>query len=205
MASEAVDWSAVLDRLIAGDAAAYLRFSRLVTGCLIQLRAYDFQEEWDDLRQEVLAAVVSARRAGRLGEAEAYVAYVRAVTRNKVFDRIKRRLRNHERETLPWEEATEPAGEQPDDPTLRSDLEAALATLPDEERRLVVGVYVEGHSYPEMSRSSGVPLGTLKRRLRDGLSRLRAQLGAAEPDRPPAGSISTSGDPLSTRRKTSSP
>ncbi|MDJ0786298.1 MAG: sigma-70 family RNA polymerase sigma factor [Myxococcota bacterium] len=211
MASEGIpgqspqqDWGAVLDRLAKGDATAFLRFTRLVTGCLIQLRAYDFESEWDDLRQEVTAAVLEAREKGRLQEPEALVAYVRAVTRNKVFDRIKRRIRRSENETLPWEEASLPAAAvsgEPEDPVGRQDLRDALATLPDEERTLVVGVYVEGHSYPEMARRSGVPLGTLKRRLRDGLARLRARLDAAASSRPDrAGS-----DPEPARRETHSP
>ncbi len=188
VSTEPQDWNAVLDRLLAGEPAAFLHFNRLVTGCLLQLRAYDFEQEWDDLRQEVLAAVVQSARAGRLREREAFVAYVRAITRNKLMDRIKRRLRRQEGQTLPWEEATAGAAEAEPapgpEPELRRDLQDALAELPDEERRLVVGVYVEGRTYPEMADRSGVPLGTLKRRLRDGLARLRARLGETRPGGP---------------------
>src|SRR5438132_1520228 len=60
------DWLAVLGRLLAGDRIAFLEVNRLVTGFLVQLRAYDFREEWDDLRQEVLLSVVANARAGRL-------------------------------------------------------------------------------------------------------------------------------------------
>ena len=67
------DWLAVLDRLLAGDRVAFLEVNRLVTGFLVQLRAYDFREEWDDLRQEVLLSVVANARAGRLRDPKAFV------------------------------------------------------------------------------------------------------------------------------------
>src|SRR5437879_11125765 len=39
------DWLAVLDRLLAGDRVAFLEVSRLVTGFLVQLRAYDLDRK----------------------------------------------------------------------------------------------------------------------------------------------------------------
>jgi RNA polymerase sigma-70 factor (ECF subfamily) len=173
------DWSRALARLEAGDHATFLRFQRMITGCLLELRAFDFEDEWDDLRQEVLAAVIANARAGRLRDPQAFVGYVRIITRNKFFDRLKRRLRA-EGERLAWEEATAhaPATASPAlAPEALSDLRDALAALPEEERGLVTGVYVEGRSYEEMSERSGVPLGTLKRRLRQGLAALRLRLG----------------------------
>ena len=173
------EWSRDLARLEAGDLAAFLRFQRLITGSLLELRAFDFEDEWDDLRQEVLAAVIANARAGRLRDPQAFAGYVRIITRNKFFDRLKRRLRA-EGEALAWEEETArapvPAGPALGPEALR-DLREALAALPDEERRLVTGVYLEGWSYEEMAERSGVPLGTLKRRLRQGLAALRVRLG----------------------------
>lgn len=179
MSEPAEDWNAVLERLLRGDRAAFLRFNRLVTGFLLQLRAYDFEDEWDDLRQEVLAAVVQNARAGRLRDPQALVGYARIITRNKFTDRLKRRLRCREKESLPWEEETArvaavPAATlAPDD---RRDLRAALASLPADQRRLVEGVYLEGRTYQEVAAQTGVPLGTLKRHLRLGLAALRARL-----------------------------
>jgi RNA polymerase sigma-70 factor (ECF subfamily) len=51
-----------------------------------------------------------------------------------------------------------------------------VARLPEEERGLVLGVYREGRTYEEMAERSGVPLGTLKRRLRTALASLRRRL-----------------------------
>jgi RNA polymerase sigma-70 factor (ECF subfamily) len=181
MAGPTEDWIGVVERMLAGDELAFLKLNRLVTGCLTQLRAYDFQQEWDDLRQEVVLAVLANARAGRLRDPQAFVGYVRIITRNKVMDRLKERLRRHEKERLPWDDATAGAlvatsvetTHAADD---RAAVRAALAELSDDERRVVDGIYAEGKTYEEVSAETGIPLGTMKRRLRDALQLLRRRL-----------------------------
>lgn len=183
MADPAGDWGALLERLLAGDRAAFARFHRLLTHFLVQLRAYDFREEWDDLRQEVLLSVVANARAGRLRDPAAFVGYVRIITRNKFVDRLKRHLRHHEKEALPWDDETaraaSPPARAPEAEAGRRELWAAVAALPAEQRRILEGIYRDGKTYQEVSDDLGVPLGTLKRRLRDGMAALRVRLGAA--------------------------
>jgi RNA polymerase sigma-70 factor (ECF subfamily) len=187
MSSDA-DWIAVVERLQQGDRLAFLELNRLVTGFLTQLRAYDFRDEWDDLRQEVVTAVVENARAGRLRDPKAFVGYVKVITRNKFIDRLKRQMRVREKETLPWDEETARAvaGGGPEiDAEERRALWAAVETLPEDRRRIVQGVYGEGRSYEEMSSTTGIPLGTLKRRLRESVALLRERLGGAGPQSPP--------------------
>ena len=172
-------WIDVVERLLAGDRLAFLEVNRLVTGCLTQLRAYDFQDEWDDLRQEVVLAVLANARAGRLRDPQAFVGYVRIITRNKPMVRLKDRRRHHAKETLPWDDATAaaalPAADvQADAPALR----AALAELSPDERRVVDGVYAQGRTYEEVSAETGIPLGTMKRRLRSALTTLKRRLAS---------------------------
>lgn len=168
----------VLGRLAAGDRLALLQVNRLITGCLTRLRAYDFQDEWDDLRQEVVLAVLANARAGRLRDPQAFVGYVRIITRNKLMDRLQERFRHHEKETLPWDEATarSAAPAVPASEVERIALRAALADLGEEERRVIQGIYGEGRTYEEVSAETGIPLGTMKRRLRTALELLRSRL-----------------------------
>lgn len=168
----------VVARLLDGDRLAFLEVNRLVTGCLTQLRAYDFQDEWDDLRQEVVLAVIANARAGRLRDPQAFVGYVRIITRNKLMDRLKDRLQHHEKETLPWDDATAATAAEPgeDAPVDASSLRAAVAELPADERRVLEGVYGQGRTYEEVAASTGIPLGTMKRRLRNALALLRERL-----------------------------
>ena len=171
------DWTEIQGRLLAGDRLAFLEINRLITGFLVQLRAYDFREEWEDLRQEVMMSVIANARAGRLRDPKAFVGYVRIITRNKFVDRLKSRLRHKEGETLSWDEETARAAtsqmeaEGPDEGA--KEVWVAVRGLPEEARKLIEGIYGEGKTYQEMSAETGIPLGTMKRRLREGLSLLR--------------------------------
>ncbi|GAA3646725.1 ECF RNA polymerase sigma factor SigK [Microbacterium marinilacus] len=53
----------------------------------------------------------------------------------------------------------------------------ALKLLPQPQREAVVLSYYGGYSQSEIAAMVGAPLGTVKSRMRDGLSRLRDQLG----------------------------
>ena len=51
-----------------------------------------------------------------------------------------------------------------------------MRELPEETQRLLEGIYLEGHTYQEMSDRTGLPMGTLKRRLRESFAFLRERL-----------------------------
>lgn len=54
---------------------------------------------------------------------------------------------------------------------------AALATLPEPQREALVLSYYGGYSQSEIAVLARTPLGTIKTRMRDGLSRLRNEMG----------------------------
>ena len=168
---------AVLRRVLAGDRLALAQVSRLVNGFLAGWNAYDFRDEWEDLVQEVISAATLALRAGRLREPQAAVGFLRSTARFKYLDRLRSHLGQRRGERLPWAEIVEAreraleAGAE-----VREDLRRALARIPEKKRDAVVAVYVAGLTYEEAARTSGTPLGTFKRYLRDGLAQLREEL-----------------------------
>jgi RNA polymerase sigma-70 factor (ECF subfamily) len=174
------NWYEVVQRLLSGDELAYLELARLVNRFLGSWRAYDFADEWEDVIQDVVTATALAVREGRVREVEALPGYVRAVTRNQLGKRLERRLRAGRDALLPWDETI--VGRHLERSVvsleLRVDLLAALDKLPERKREVVWGVYVAGRTYDQGARDSGIPLGTLKRYLRDGLAQLREQFGA---------------------------
>lgn len=54
---------------------------------------------------------------------------------------------------------------------------AALATLPELQREALVLSYYGGYSQSEIATLIAAPLGTIKTRMRDGISRLRTEMG----------------------------
>jgi RNA polymerase sigma-70 factor (ECF subfamily) len=168
-----------MDRLIRGEAAAFLEVSRLISGFLAQLRAYDFRDEWDDLIQEVVLAGIEAKRARRLRNPDAIASFLRTATRYKFVDWLRRRRpepldeeRGEQHADLCW-----PRGLQGDPGGF--EIRNLLGNLPEKQQKAVFLVYVCGNTYEEAAAATGTPLGSLKRLLRDGLAALRAQLTEA--------------------------
>ena len=60
-----------------------------------------------------------------------------------------------------------------------TDVDRAMARLPDEQREAVMLVLVEGYAYKEAAEISGVPQGTLTSRLVRGREALMRELGEA--------------------------
>lgn len=184
MAPSGEDWAAVLERLLEGDRLALAKLTRLVGSFLSRWNAFDFRDEWDDLIQEVLVAAAHAMRDGKLRERAAVVAYLKNTARNKFADRVKAHLRRSEDAHLPWDDVVEGALDTADEPEpgVARDVKEALDALSEERRKAVVAVYLEGKTYDEASEATGIPLGSLKRHLREGLQQLRVGLAAFRSD-----------------------
>lgn len=91
--------------------------------------------------------------------------------------RLLQARRDRPRETLPLEEwdAPTPAGGQLD----RIMVERAVDVLEPDQRRLIELAFFQGHSHQEVADLTGVPLGTVKTRIRSALARMREHLERA--------------------------
>ncbi len=161
-----------------GDELAFLKLSRLVTSFLRRWRAYDFEDEWPDLVQEVLQALIEAVRERRLKDRRAVVGYVRQVAHHKFVDHLRRRIGNRQGIN------SSPDGANGAGPEAASSLEdivvdvrLALERLPERRRKVVFAVYGMGQTYQQVCDETGIPLGTLKDTLRDGMAELRRLFG----------------------------
>jgi RNA polymerase sigma-70 factor (ECF subfamily) len=109
-------------------------------------------------------------------------AFLLGVARNKAVDLVRREesLRRA-REALTVE--AEPGDGAPIDETgveEREEVRAALAKLSPLQREAIVLAYFGGRTYREVAAELGIPEGTAKTRLRDGLIKLREFMGARE-------------------------
>jgi RNA polymerase sigma-70 factor (ECF subfamily) len=179
MSAPEQDWSRVLERVIEGDRRALIQAARFVNGLLIRWNAYAFRDEWEDVVQEVLSASTLALREGRVRDRQALLAFVMSTARFKFLDRLRIQIGARQSERLPWEAIVARCDASIDAQLgveAREDVRRALARIPEKKREAVIAVYVEGRTYDEAAAAAGIPLGTFKRYLRDGLAQLRDEL-----------------------------
>ncbi|PYO28736.1 MAG: hypothetical protein DMD73_04595 [Gemmatimonadetes bacterium] len=112
------------------------------------------------------------------------VPWVLSITRNRALDELRRRRRWWRKADRlgqaqgPEEQLENPAPHEAAVPgwPLHREVHAALASLPDELRRVVTLAYFEGLSHSQIARRLQQPLGTVKTRLRAAHQKLTDQL-----------------------------
>jgi RNA polymerase sigma-70 factor (ECF subfamily) len=103
--------------------------------------------------------------------------WVLLVTRSRAIDRLRVRMLRSERERGNGLDALEDARPGPEQACSvaeeRIQVREALTQLPLEQREVIEATYLEGLSHSEAASLLGQPLGTVKSRIRAGLSSLR--------------------------------
>jgi RNA polymerase sigma-70 factor (ECF subfamily) len=100
-----------------------------------------------------------------------------AILRNVVVDAVRARARRPKLAAGGSGDGVE-AGDAIDAVLVAWQVEAALASLPDDQRRALVEVHWRGRPYAEVAAALGVPEGTVKSRVYYGLRAMRAALEA---------------------------
>ncbi len=135
------------------------------------------REAAEEVTQEVFLGIWRGAREfdPRRGDPRSWIL---SLAHHKSVDAVRRRrLRS-----------AEPLGESMTDPvdvagaamrTVESvHVRNALATLPEGQREAIALAYYGGYTQQEVAERLRVPLGTVKTRIRDGMLRLRSQLGS---------------------------
>ncbi len=126
----------------------------------------------EECTQEVMATLWN--KAHMFDPTKASVStWIFTIARNRKID-LLRKQRRPEPEDLPWGPEAEP--DQAEAIGLQQETEKlgeALATLPPEQRKLIQRAYFGELSHSEIAAETGLPLGTIKSRIRLALDRLR--------------------------------
>jgi len=179
----------LLRRIAVRDEAAlaelYDRHSRLAYS--VAMRILRSSSDAEDVLQETFVRVWSRAETydARLGSPAAWLT---RIARNRAIDRLRAK---RVREGISVEQGRGADGEAarvPEPETRKTPevvlhenatagvVRAAMAALPAVQRELIEAAFFEGYTHHELSTRFGVPLGTVKTRIRTGLTTLRDRL-----------------------------
>ncbi len=174
---------ALLARVASGDGAAfdalYGRYASLSAGLARSILGEAALAE--DAVQEAFLTVW--RRAARYDPARGSVpSWVLTIVRHCAIDVHRRRHADRWVDGAALAETSDGSDthEVACQDAAAQQVRAALAQLPAAQRAVLALAYAEGYSQAEIARAQGVPLGTVKGRVRLGLRALRTQLAGPE-------------------------
>jgi RNA polymerase sigma factor (sigma-70 family) len=172
------DWTALVFRVRdhqdrAAFAALFRHFAPRVKGFLMKSGAAASLAE--ECAQDVMATLW--QKAHQFDPARASVAtWVYTIARNRRIDMLRKSLRA-EPEELDWGPEAEPDQAEVYEAQQETQrLGKALAVLPDKQRALIERAFYGDLSHSEIAVETGLPLGTIKSRIRLALDRLRQEM-----------------------------
>ena len=173
----------IAGRDTAALASLYDRHSRLLFGLI--LRIVRNRAEAEEILQEVFVRVWTRAELydPRLGRPTSWLV---RLARNCAIDRLRaRKVREAAGGPTLDDTLADPPASATDlrtpeaivvDAERRGKVMDALAGLPAEQRRLIEAAFFEGYTHSELAKHFGLPLGTVKTRIRAGMIAMRQRL-----------------------------
>lgn len=177
--AEGVDDEQLIGRIAGGDEEAmkrlYDRYSAVVY--TLALRMTNSPEEAEEVLQDAFVRLFdnAGRYRAKLGTVKTYLY---SIARNLAISRLRartsrpRKALGHDLHDPSWSWSHHP----PADGVTRIAVRDALAQLSAEEVALLEAAFYQGYSHSQLAERSGLPLGTLKSKLRRALLKMRALL-----------------------------
>jgi RNA polymerase sigma-70 factor (ECF subfamily) len=172
----------LLGRIAGGDQDAFARLYDLLSARVFGLimRVLVDRSQSEEVLQEVFLEIwQSAERfAPNRGQGRSWVL---TIAHRRAVDRVRSSQASSDRDVRAGfrdlDVAHDGVAEQVELRIEGRKVVAALATLPEPQREALTLAYFGGYSQSEIAALVGAPLGTVKTRMRDGLSRLRIEMG----------------------------
>ncbi|WP_328744023.1 sigma-70 family RNA polymerase sigma factor [Streptomyces sp. NBC_00285] len=180
--SRGPDLQELVGQVALGDEAAFARVYDHVAGPVLGVVRAVLRDhaQSEEVTQEVLVEVwrTAPRYRPDRGSAVNWIltlAHRRAVDRVRSVDAAM--ARDHKAALLDQVPEYDEVAEHVEASLEREQVRRCLRTLTELQRQSVTLAYYRGLTYREVAEALGLPLGTVKTRLRDGLIRLRDCLG----------------------------
>ena len=181
--SEPVDHvGELLQRIASGDQDAFARLYDMLSSRVfgLILRVLVDRSQSEEVLQEVFLEVwqSAARFAPNKGQGRSWVL---TMAHRRAVDRVRSSQAASDRDVrVGFRDIEAPRDDVAENVELRLEAQRvveALAVLPESQREAITLAYYGGYSQSEIAALVGAPLGTIKTRMRDGLSRLRQGMG----------------------------
>lgn len=173
-------------RLVARDERALVELIDTATPWLLGL-VQSMLRDQDEAEEVVLEVFRIAwdRAASLGGEHEGLMPWLLRIARNRAIDRLRRRSRWRRKveraEALGAVDQGTVQFREPDESAhpgwhVHESVHSALGALPEEQQAVVRLAYFGGLTHSEIARKLGIPMGTVKTRLRLAFDKLRVTL-----------------------------
>lgn len=160
--------------------ALYARYSRLVFS--VALNAVGDHAAAEEITLDVFTRVWEKADTYRAGRARVST-WLASIARHRAIDVLRRQQARPEQHSVGWAEASPADVTDADglEETVELALEqrrvrAAIAQLPDEQKRALALAYFQGLTHQQIAARLGEPLGTVKTRIRLAMQKLRQLL-----------------------------
>lgn len=186
--SAAIDDASLLTRIAQRDQSAlsalYDRYARIIYG--LAFKSLRSVEESEEVVLDVFAQVwkIADRYDAQKGRGDTWLF---TLARSRILDRLRKIQRTNPTKTASIEALElQPKADSVDlfEDLLvrerRSRVIAAMQTIPDEQRLVLELAYYQGLSHSQIATQIGLPLGTVKTRIRLGLGKLKSALSSKE-------------------------
>lgn len=174
----------LLQRVATGDQRAFADLYDLIAPRMLGLVRHVLKDhaQSEEVVQEVLLEVwqTATRFDPNKGKA---VTWMLTMAHRRAIDRVRSAQSSRDRDTKigirDLDRGFDNVSESVEIRIEHERVEKALSRLTDLQRQAVELAYYGGYSHSEVADMLSVPIGTVKTRLRDGMMRLRAELGVA--------------------------
>lgn len=172
----------LLLRVADGDQTAFARVYDLISPRVfgLILRVLVDRAQSEEVLQEVFLEVwqSASRFAPNRGQGRSWIL---TIAHRRAVDRVRASQASTDRDVRAGfrdlDVAHDNVAEQVEMRIEGQRVATALTALPEVQREALTLAYYGGYSQSEIAALVGAPLGTIKTRMRDGLSRLRAEMG----------------------------